>query len=82
MNYQTMKIEDIIEWCKKNNQIAWLKEAASKTYPVLDQEGNVVKTRKVSFIELKLAFVNEFMQEIAPKAQAKKPSMYDLIEAL
>lgn len=81
MDYQSMKIEDIINWCKANNQTEWLKATAKKTYPVIDKDGNT-KTRKISFIELKLAFVNEFMQEIAPKAKEKKPSMYDLIASL
>ena len=76
MNYQTMKIEDIIEWCKANNQVEWLKETASKTYSTEKGE------RRISFIELKIEFVKKFMPEIAPKAQNKKPSMYELIKAL
>ena len=76
MDYQHMKIEHIIEWCKANNQVEWLKETASKTYPTEKGE------RKISFIELKIQFVKKFMPEIAPKAQNKKPSMYELIDAL
>ena len=76
MNYQTMKIEDIIEWCRANNAVDWLKETASKTYPTEKGE------RRISFIELKIEFVKKFMPEIAPKAQNKKPSMYELIKAL
>lgn len=76
MDYQHMKIEHIIEWCKKNNEIAWLKEAAAKTFTTEKGE------RKITFIELKLEFVKKFMPEIAPKAQNKKPTMYELIEAL
>ena len=77
MNYKDMTIEDIIQWCKDNKQVDWLKEAAAKTYKTEDG-----KERRISFIELKLEFVKKFMPEIAPKAQAKKPSMYDLIKAL
>lgn len=77
MNYKDMTIEDIIAWCKDNKQVDWLKEAAAKTYKTEDG-----KERRISFIELKLEFVKKFMPEIAPKAQAKKPSMYDLIKAL
>ena len=76
MNYKDMKIEDIIDYCQKHDAVDWLKEAASKTYTKNGKE------RRISFIELKLAFVKEFMPEIAPKAQAKKPSMYDLIANL
>lgn len=77
MNYQTMKIEDIVSWCKANNQVAWLKAEAAKTFPV--ENG---KPRKITFIELKLAFVEKFMPEIAPKKKEKKPTMYELIAAL
>lgn len=30
MNYQTMKIEDIIAWCQENKQVDWLKEELNK----------------------------------------------------
>lgn len=76
MNYKDMKIEDIIDWCKANKEVDWLKETAAKVYT---KDG---KERRISFIELKLEFVKKFMPEIAPKAQAKKPSMYDLIAKL
>ena len=77
MNYKDMKIEDIIDWCTKNKEVAWLKETAAKTYETKDG-----KKRNISFIELKLEFVKKFMPEIAPKAQAKKPTMYELIAKL
>lgn len=76
MNYKDMKIEDIIAWCQANKQTDWLKAQATKTFT---KDG---KERKITFIELKLAFVKEFMPEIAPKAQPKKPSMYELIAKL
>ena len=77
MNYKDMKIEDIINWCVANDQVAWLKAEAKKTFPSKDG-----KTRNITFIELKLAFVKKFMPEIAPKAQAKTPTMYELIANL
>lgn len=38
MDYKKMQIEDIINWCKENNQVDWLKATASqkteyKAYP-------------------------------------------------
>ena len=77
MNYKDMKIEDIIDWCKANSQVEWLKETASKTFSTEDG-----KERRISFIELKLEFVKKFMPDIAPKSKPKKPSMYDLIAKL
>ncbi len=77
MNYKDMTIEDIISWCQENKQVDWLKETAAKVYKTEDG-----KERRISFIELKLEFVKKFMPSIAPKAQPKKPSMYDLIKAL
>lgn len=32
--YKNMTIEDIIEYCKANGEVAWLKEAAKKKVPV------------------------------------------------
>lgn len=77
MDYKSMKIDDIIDWCKANKQVDWLKNEAAKTFPTA--EG---KTRNITFIELKLAFVHKFMPEIAPKAKEKKPTMYELIAQL
>lgn len=78
MDYKTMTVEDIINWCKANDQVAWLKEEAAKTFPT--EKGK--KDRGITFIELKLAFVHKFMPEIAPKAKEKTPTMYELIAKL
>lgn len=100
LNYQTMKIEDIIQWCKDNNQVNWLKAKAQekkqyKVYPrkkvevngkiksVVDKsQAPTVETRPISFVQLKIDFVNEFMPEIAPEKKDKKPNMFDMIAAL
>lgn len=82
MDYKAMKIEDIINWCKENNQVAWLKQIAAKQYPVVDEEGNETGTRNITFIELKIAFAKKFMPDILPKAKDKKPTMFDLIKNL
>ena len=97
MNYKDMKIEDIIAWCQENNQTEWLKKKAQekvdyKIYPrVKGEDGKYhidksatpkIEKRNISFIQIKLAFVEEFMPEIAPKKKPKKPSMYDLIKNL
>lgn len=76
MDYKTMNINDIVEWCKANNETEWLKKEASKTFT---KDG---KTRRITFIEIKKDFVEKFMPEIAPKAKEKKPTMFDLIAAL
>lgn len=96
MDYKKMNLEDIIEWCKKNNQVDWLKKKSSKyvevlVYPrVKNEEGKFVvdktqkpkaKKRRISFIQLKNEFVNEFMPEIRP-AKLEKKTMYDLISEL
>ena len=77
MDYNKMTVTDIIEWCKANKEVAWLKKTAATKY--LTNEG---EQRDITFIELKLAFVNKFMPEIAPKKKEKKPSMYEIIAAL
>lgn len=47
MNFKTMDIEDIINWCKENNEVAWLKAKAKekvevKVYP----RKKVIKTKE------------------------------------
>lgn len=96
MNYQDMSIDDIIKWCQDNNQVAWLKAKAQekvpyKVYPKVKGEDGKMKAdktkpyktemRPISFIQIKIAFVEKFMPEIAPKKQEKE-SMYDRIMAL
>lgn len=96
MNYRTMNINDIIAWCKANNQIEWLKAEGAKmvdckVYPKVMKDGKkvtdksaapTIEKRPITFIQIKNDFVNTFMPEIAPKKKDKKPSMYDLISAL
>ena len=95
-DYQTLTIQDIIDWCVKNNQVAWLKAKAAeerefKKYPRVKVDGKwktdktqepTIEKRPISFIQLKIDFVEKFMPEIAPKKQANKVTMYDLIKAL
>ncbi len=78
MEYKTLTIQDIINWCQENKQVAWLKAIAKKT--IIDEEGN---ERKITFFEIKKAFAEKFMPEILPVAKKeKKPTMYDLIASL
>lgn len=96
MDFKTMSIDDIITWCKANNQTAWLKDFCNtkvecKVYPRVEKDGKkvadktaapTIQMRKPTFIQIKTAFAQKFMPEIAPKAKEKKPSMYDRIAAL
>lgn len=70
-----INIDDIIDYCQKNKQVAWLKSVALKE-GLVDKNG---KPRKPSFIEIRNAFVREFFPELAPKPQVKKPTMYERI---
>lgn len=96
-NVKSIKIEDIIEWCKENNQTEWLKEIAAtkvphKVYPKkVNENGKKVadysaepttKMQKITFIEIKAAFINKFMPELAPTKKEKKVTMFELIESL
>ena len=100
MKYETMTIDEIIAWCKANDQVAWLKAEAQKkvdykVYPkvsvvkdgktvkVVDrkQEPTIIK-KPISFIQLKLNFVETFMPDLAPEKKPKKPTMYERIANL
>ena len=74
LDYKTLTIDEIIDWCVANNQTAWLKEFALKE----DEQGNTTTT----FFEIKKAFATKFMPDILPKAKEKPLTMYDKIAAL
>lgn len=97
MDFKTMTIKDIGEWCKANGQVAWLKEEAHKmvdcaVYPrVKTAEGKwkidksqepKIEKRRITFVQLKANFVEKFMPEIAPKAKPRASTMYDYIDSL
>lgn len=52
------------------------KKVADKEQPY------TVEKRPISFIQIKMEFVDKFMPEIKPVAKEKKPSMYDIIRNL
>lgn len=89
MDYKTMKVEDIIAWCKEHGEVAWLKDIVAKPVatkdkdkkPLFNEDGNPI-THQITFIELKLAFAEKFMPEILPEKKPKKPTMFDLIKSL
>ncbi len=72
LDYKTMSIEDIIEWCQENGKTDWL-----KTYAAKEKNG-----KKPTFFQIRKAFCTKFMPELLPKAKTKKPTMYDKIAAL
>lgn len=96
--YNALKLDDIIKYCEENNQVEWLQDYALERVPVfyddiVDENGNPVpvlnedgdqETRDRTFIEIKLAFVDKFMPEIAPtrKSKTKGPNMYARIRNL
>lgn len=95
LDYKTMKIEDIINWCVANKETKWLKAKAQETreyevYPRVEKDGKmvadksqepIIEERPISFIHLKKDFVEKFMPEIAPK-KPKAKTMYELIAEL
>lgn len=72
MEFRTINLDDIINYCQEHKEVAWLKETVAT--PIDD--------RKISFIELKLQFCKKFMPEILPAGKPKKPSMYERIANL
>lgn len=94
-NYKDLNINDIMEWCHENGEVKWLKEKAKETrpfkvYPRVEKDGKmvadksqepIVEMRPISFIQLKKDFAETFMADILPLKQ-KKPTMYEMIEAM
>lgn len=56
MDFKTMDIKDIAEWCKEHNELEWLKQVAAcevnyevyprKRVPMVDSEGKPVLNKK------------------------------------
>lgn len=67
MDYKKMNMNDIINWCVANGEVAWLKEQAKK---------------KPSFLIVKKAFAEKFMPEIIPTAKKKNPTWWEQVDAL
>jgi hypothetical protein len=87
MNYKTMNIQDIIAWCKANNQTEWLKAKANSTtkckvYPrksVTREDGKVVavadKSQKPVIEERPITFIQikkAFAETFMPEILPKK----------
>ena len=96
VDYKNCTIDDIIEWCKSNGEVAWLKKEASKkadykVYPIVkDAEGKrkadktqpyTIEKRPVSFLQIKKAFYEKFFPEMIPEAKSKE-TMFDKIMSL
>ena len=96
LDYKNMTIDDIIDWCVENGQTDWLKRKIKekkpcKVYPRIKVDGKSVadksqepkiEKRPISFIQVKIDFVDKFMPEIAPEKKVKEPTFYDRIDNL
>lgn len=81
MDYKKLTFNDIVEWCKANNQVEWLKKEVETIVVDEDKDGKEFE-RDITFIEIKRDFAEKFMPEIAPQRKPKKPSMKDIVAAL
>ena len=88
MDFKSMKIEDIINWCKENNKVDWLKAEIQKTekverhtgkVKVVNEDGKTVtKVDKNSPVEVKeerISFITlkyNFCKEFMPELIKKE----------
>ena len=70
------KLEHIIEWCKENDQVDWLKTEANKT--VKTKSGKEIA---MPFLTLRNNWARKFAPELAPKSKKKK-TMLEMINEL
>ena len=90
-NVKNLSIDNIIEDCKANNRIEWLKAKAAEmvdceVYPKVNGKADKtqapkIEKRKITFIQIKTDYLEAFYPALAEK-KAKKPTMYDKIAAL
>lgn len=69
-------VDYIMEYCKANKQVAWLKQTASQKYTSKDG-----KERQYGLFQIRKEFVEKFMPELR-EASGKKETMLDRIMAL
>ena len=65
--YKDCKINDIIAYCVENEKVDWLKS---------------IMASRPQFFTVKKAFYTSFAPALLPKKKAKKPTMYDVVDAL
>ena len=85
MDYRKMKFEDVYNWCKEHNELAWLEakvkeEIEVEVYPYIKDENGkrkqdksaqpTIEKRPISYLLVKDAFVTKFMPEIKPAKKA------------
>lgn len=94
---KNLKLPHIIDWCKKNDRLAWLKEHANRqveyfVYPKVEgKKGRMVYDKdqepidsymdKISFMELKQEFITECLG-FEPEPVEEKPTFIDIINSL
>lgn len=70
-------LDFIIEYCKENGEVAWLKELVN-TPGLVDKNGN---PRKIGFVEVRNAFAKKFFPGLI-KTKEKKKTMFERIAEL
>ena len=70
-----VSLDFIINYCKANKEVAWLKETAEKTKT--DKHGKVMR---YPFVNLRADFMNKFFPDkVVGKKDEQKETMYDII---
>ena len=64
-----VEFSHIYMWCKENDKSQWLKDYKAAN-------------PKFTFFQLRKAFYEEFFPARVPAPKEKKPTMYDLIDAM
>lgn len=96
MDFKNVKIEDVINWCKENGQVKWLKETASKQveqkrYPRVkgaDGKYHADKTAEPHIVITPITtfqVITEWRRKFFPESftgKEKKPTFHDLIKEL
>lgn len=84
LTYRGLTFDDVVEWCKENNQIDWLKAECERLIPVegTTKKGKPKKARKISLLEVMKDFVETFRKDLIPEEKPKKDTFRDLVKNL
>ena len=76
-NINEVCLEFIVNYCKANKEVDWLKETANKF--IIDKKE---VERRYPFVKLRADFMNKFFPSKVKGKAEKAPNMYDLINSL
>lgn len=79
---KAIQFEHIYKYCSEHNEIEWLKEASNKPAQRHNRKTHELEACRPSFLEIRNDFLRKFFPKLLGETKPKKPTIYELIDAL